>query len=393
MNNFSYFVGIDVSKDFFSFVVINNETEILKEDSLAMDFESFQKFKSILELYPNSVIALESTGCYHINLISFLLSFKKEVCLINPSLIKRFSQSFSLRNTKTDEIDALIIAKFILKNIDNVSYFTPDNYDDISTLAKVRENLSKQVARVKNQLKQHLTIVFPELNARFNVFSDTILSILEVFPTPESIRKAPKSKIISLFSKFHNRKVDISPQKLIELANNSIGRSSDGFVKVISCDVKMLKFLNEQLEEITNEFINKINSSKKDEMEILTSIKGISNTTAGHFLAVVKDISRFENRNKLSAYAGIDPSFKQSGKSIFAKGPVSKKGSKSLRRCLYLMANSVMKFNEHFKNYYIKKREQGMPHRKAMIALCNKLVRILFAMLSKKEVFHMPSFN
>uniref|UniRef100_UPI00235594B4 transposase n=1 Tax=Flexistipes sinusarabici TaxID=2352 RepID=UPI00235594B4 len=101
----------------------------------------------------------------------------------------------------------------------------------------------------------------------------------------------------------------------------------------------------------------------------------------------VRDINRFENKNKLSAYAGIDPSFKESGTSVNIKGKVTKKGKKSLRRALYLMATGVMKFNDYFRAYYLKKKSEGISHRKAMIALCNKLLRTIFALLTKRELF------
>jgi transposase len=225
----------------------------------------------------------------------------------------------------------------------------------------------------------------------YNVFTNTILQILKDLPTTAIIKAADENIIQKVFDNIKTKhKVNITPQELISLANNSIGASSDTWAMVIKHDVQMLIFLNEQLENITNDFINRINSSKKDDMEIITSIKGISDTTAAHFISEVKDIKRFENRNKLSAYAGIDPAIKQSGSSIYSNGRISKKGSKSLRRCLYLMASGVMKFNPYFRAYYLKKRNEGMRHRKAMIALCNKLVRILHAMLTKREAFHMP---
>jgi len=56
------------------------------------------------------------------------------------------------------------------------------------------------------------------------------------------------------------------------------------------------------------------------------------------------------------------------------------------------MASGVMKFNNYFRAYYDKKRAQGMQHRKAMIALANKLLRIIFALLSKKEHFLEPNY-
>ena len=174
------------------------------------------------------------------------------------------------------------------------------------------------------------------------------------------------------------------------MAVNSIGQSSEIWANIIKHDIEMLIFLNEKLDNITDDFINKVNQFKKEDMEILSSIKGISDTTSAHFLAEIKDISKFQNSNKLSAYAGIDPSIKQSGSSINSKGKISKKGVKSLRRIIYLMAMGVMKFNPYFRAYYNKKRTQGMPHRKAMIALCNKLIRVIFAMLSKKQHFIEP---
>ena len=388
---FDYFVGIDVSKNKFNYCVINSKLEVVKEDSITMDYEGFQKFKKLNKEFPNAVYALESTGSYHINLLSFLMSYKKEVCLINPALIKKFAQTISLRKTKTDTIDAVIIAKFICKNIEHINYFTFQNIDDITALARVRENLAKEIAKVKTQLKQHLAVVFPELLFNYNVFTNTILHILKELPTTEIIKAADEKTIQNIFDNIKAKhKSKITPQDLISLAKNSIGASSDAWEIVIKHDVQMLIFLNEQLEKLTADFINRINSSKKDDMEIITSIKGISDITAAHFLSEVKDIKRFENRNKLSAYAGIDPSIKQSGSSINSNGRISKKGSKSLRRCLYLMASGVMKFNPYFRAYYLKKRDEGMKHRKAMIALCNKLVRILYAMLTKREVFHMP---
>ncbi len=389
------FIGVDVSKDSFNYAIVDGELNTLSQGSFDMTHEGFKAFKEAISSSPNSVIAMESTGSYHLNLLSFLLSFKQDVCLVNPSLIKRFSQGISLRKTKTDIIDALIIAKFIAMNAHNVKLFTPDNMDDIVAIARVREDLAKQIARIKTQLKQHLSVVFPELLAKYNVFTDTILQILEHFPTTQCIKKAPKSSIKGILNKLDGRKVDISPEELVALANNSIGRSSEIFEKIIKHDVKMLKFLMAQLDEITEDFINKINQSKKEDMDIITSIKGINKTTAAHFLAEIKDIKRFDCKGKLSAFAGCDPSIKQSGTSINSRGKISKKGSKSLRRCLYLMASGVMKFNDYFKAYYLKKRSEGMPHRKAMIALVNKLLRTPFAMLTKKEVFqyHVSSQN
>ena len=392
-NNFTSFVGIDVSKDKYSYCIINESMEVLKRAELTMNYNGFKSFNNILKKYENSIIALESTGSYHLNLLSFLTSKNYTVALINPALIKRFSQTITLRKTKTDKIGANIIVKFILKNLEYVNYFVPTNMDDIVALARVRENIVRHIAKVKTQLKQHLAIVFPELVAQYNVFTDSILAILKKLPTPKHVLRAPKSYLKGIFNELPSkgRKINLTPEKLIELAKNSIGVSTENFAKIIKHDVQMLEFLQKQLNDLTNDFIDSIRKNKKDDMEIISSIKGISSITSAHFMAEIKSIDRFENAKKLAAYAGIDPSIRKSGK-MYSKGRISKKGSKSLRRCLYLMASSLIRFNEYFRKYYDKKRTEGMAHRKAMIALCNKLVRVLFAMHKKREKFN-PVFH
>ena len=76
---------------------------------------------------------------------------------------------------------------------------------------------------------------------------------------------------------------------------------------------------------------------------------------------------------------------------ITKRGRITKHGNASLRKYLYLMAMGLIRCNPHFKAFYDKKRDEGFPHRKAMVALMNKLIKTLFAMLKKKEKFIVQS--
>lgn len=390
--SFHFFIGIDVSKDKFNFAIIDSSSVLIKEGFFPMDKQGFSAFFRFVEHFPDSIIALESTGVYHINLLSFLNAKGLHVYLVNPSLVKRFAQSVSLRNTKTDRIDSIVIAEFIAKNYHNINEFIPTNRDEIVAIARLRENVSCKVARTKTQIKQYLSLVFPELIDRVNIFTDFFLTFIEAFSSPQQII-ASTDKVRSFFET-HNtrgRKVKITPDEIIKLAENSIGISSPNYAFVVKENVKILRFLNNQLDEITERLLEQVNEIMEDDMEVISSIKGIGEVTAAHFLAEIKDINRFENRKKLAAYAGLDPSVKQSGY-MFVKGRISKRGSASLRRCIYIMATGLIRCNPYFRQYYLKKRKQGMPHRKAMIALCNKLVRVIFALLKTHQKF-IPEHN
>ena len=381
------YIGVDVSKDSFNYFVMDEKHNEIKSGSFEMNQEGFEGFKGLVSGLKDSIVAMESTGNYHTNLLAFTVSFKKEVCLINPQLIKRFSQGTTLRKTKTDEIDAKIIALFIAKNYELIPYFSPDNIDEIRVIARIREDISKQISTAKTKFKQHLNVVFPEILTESNVYSSSIMNLLKLFPSANAIKNADIKEIKDALASKRGKSINLSAKEIKELAKDSIGKASENFERVIKLDIRTIEFLEANLKEITDSFVEEIKKSNKDDLDIISSIKGISDITACHFIAEVKDVKRFSTRNKLIAFAGTDPSIRQSGTSINSSGKISKKGSRTLRRYLYLMGQSLIIHNPHFKEYYDKKKKEGMPHRKAMIALCNKLLRILYSLLTNRRYY------
>jgi transposase len=89
-NSFKHFIGIDISKDKFNYAIIDDSMNIINEGQFDMDAQGFNDFNKTLKSYPDSVIALESTGNYHLNLLAFLTANEHTVALINPALIKKF---------------------------------------------------------------------------------------------------------------------------------------------------------------------------------------------------------------------------------------------------------------------------------------------------------------
>jgi len=85
--------------------------------------------------------------------------------------------------------------------------------------------------------------------------------------------------------------------------------------------------------------------------------------------------------------AGIDPTIYQSGK-MDKKGKISKRGNRYLRRIIWLMTTKVIQFNKRFKQYYLKRIKDGLPYKMAVMATAHKLIRVIFAMLSKEILFN-----
>jgi len=386
--NFNVFVGIDISKDSFSACALTNPQNILFEEKFPMSHSGFKDFSKRLSRFPkNSIlIAKESSGCYYINLFAYLSQRHFHCIVLNPLLVNKFWTA-TLRKTKTDRTDAKAIAIMLYhvhKQLPDKS-FLPKDFRDI---ARERERITQQIATVKNDIEKNLVVLFPELERIVNIYNSSILKLLSVFPSAYAIKKASIEQINNaLCSETAGRPVNVSAQQIKSLAKKSIAQYWPVRELILVQKIKELFFLEEQLEFFTNmlrEFCEE--ASLCQDIEILKSIKGVGDITALHFLAEVGDIERFDSPKKLIAYCGIDPTVYESGR-FKGKSKISKRGNRHLRRIVWLMSIGVVMHNEYFREYYNKKRAEGVVYKKAILAVAHKLLRTVWAMLTKKQPF------
>lgn len=99
--------GIDVSKDTLDLVVIS-EGKPVYTDKVSNDKKGF---RALLKRVKDSHVIMEATGPYYVQLALFLATSKVKVSVINPLVIKRFSQ-MRMSRAKTDRKDALLIAQY-----------------------------------------------------------------------------------------------------------------------------------------------------------------------------------------------------------------------------------------------------------------------------------------
>ncbi len=385
------FLGIGVSKDSFDIAFIDENEKLLHHQKIEMTREGFKQLDESLSNYEKeeTLICVESTGIYHINLLLHLLENDYTVYAVNPILIKQFMKSLSLRKTKTDKKDAFTISTFIKRSYHGLHNTSVEDLYNLKPLIREREYLVKNVSKIKTQIKTVLKQLFPELENNINVFTKTMLSLLLKAPSPEILSKM-KEKDISKLLNVTGRKIKISAKELKKLAKNSIGKKGDKTLeKLLIMKIQNLNFIQKQIEELDKVIDENIddNEDLKSKIDIISSIDGIGEDSAKRFMLEVGDISRFENSKKLRAYIGTDPEIKQSGISVDNRGKIVKKGNSHLRHILYNMGVGVIKYCDVFKNYFHKKRSEGMSYTKSVIAVANKLLGILYSMLMNETKF------
>jgi transposase len=387
-----FFVGIDVSKDYSSAQGLDREGKKLFYLEFAMNGEGFSEFLRVLKAHCGDLsgvtVGMESTGCYHINLFAFLCSEGIVCVVINPLLIANFAR-LSLRKTKTDKKDALTIAQFLLAHrnkLSRVSY--SQSSQDLKDLARERESLAVMIAGLKNDVRRLLQMTFPELEHRCKLFTETMLRFLTKFPSARTIRAA-KSKEISralIHAEGKRKRVFLSAEEIISLAMVSVASDSVAKELILSEKIDTLLYLEDKKRRITEALVESCKSMRVDELDIITSIDGISTITGSTFLAELGDIQTFRSYKHVIAFAGLDPSIHQSGQ-YEGISRLSKRGNRHLRRVIFLMTLCVVRSQNIFREYFLKRKAEGLPAKKAILATAHKLLRVLFSMLSSKSYF------
>ncbi len=157
-------------------------------------------------------------------------------------------------------------------------------------------------------------------------------------------------------------------------------------LKSIHDEIKFLKKQIALLEDESRKIIDS-NQNLKEQFDRITAIKGIGEKLALAIIADMPDISNFQKSGQFSAFAGVSPSHFQSGSSVRGKSHISRIGSKSIRKVLYMSALVVKNHNPHFQKFVQKLQKKGKTPKVIIVAIMRKLMCILFGMLKNSSNF------
>ena len=125
------------------------------------------------------------------------------------------------------------------------------------------------------------------------------------------------------------------------------------------------------------------------ESQSLLSIPGIGPVYAAGILAEVGQIERFENEAKLAKYAGLYWKRNQSGNYESERTSLTRTGNHYLRYNLVEAANSVMRNEPVYREYYLKKYNEvpKNQHKRALVLTARKLVRMVDVLLRNHQLY------
>lgn len=119
----------------------------------------------------------------------------------------------------------------------------------------------------------------------------------------------------------------------------------------------------------------------------LDTVPGIGRATAAQIAAEVGDVTRFRDAKALVAYAGLDPTRRQSGGFDPDRNRISKRGSAHLRRSLYIAAQASLRADCEFRDFYDRLRGRGYSHRYAVCAVARKMLCVCWSLMRSGEEY------
>ena len=386
-------VGIDVAKDKRDCFILSSEGEVLADVfTIANNREGFETLlrtiRSCSGPTDNIKIGLEATGHYSYNILGFLLEKGMPPFLINPLHTNLYRKSLSLRQTKTDRIDARTIASMLMSDVDLKSYTdTAYHNEELKSLTRYRFDKVKERAKLKQSISRLVNILFPELETLVpTLHMASVYAMLSEFPSARRITEAHLTHFKAVLS--DNSKGRYDRDKALEIrdaARRSIGSTMPAKSLELQHTIRLIRELDKEIDEIEAAIKGII-----DELAppILT-IPGIKYRMGAMILAEIGDFSRFDSPDKLLAYAGLSPSIYESGKFVATGGyaHMEKRGSRYLRDALFNAAKYVCIWEPSFAAYLAKKRAEGKHYNVAISHAAKKLVRLIFALQTSGRAY------
>ena len=390
-----YIVGIDIGKNHHEASIVSPEG---KQIGHSLRFATTHKgADSLMSFIFNNIgnssciFGMEATGHYWYPIYSFLKARGYTIYVINPIQSDSLRKMY-IRQTKNDSIDSFLIAEVIRFGQFTTTSMADENILAMRQLCRYRDSVISSRTEIKLRISTIMEQIFPEYEKQFSsLWLSTSMGILEKYLTPENIENAPIDELFEIIKdKSHNKLTMKKAISIREAAADTFGIkiAQDAFSFQLKQLIDRMNFLDKQIEALDIEIMKYYEQFDC----YLHTIPGIGIIGAATILAEIGDISRFKNSSSLIAFAGIDPTVRQSGEFNSTHNHMSKRGSPYLRHAIFLAATTCSFHNSPLNAYYKKKRDQGKHHLTATGAVARKLTTIIYAVLRDSKPYEPKKF-
>lgn len=384
--------GVDVSKGKSMVTVIQPLGKVLaKPFEVLHTVSELEKLTEFLKsLNGETRIVMENTGVYNQPIADYLYSAGMYVSTVNAKEIYHYDKD-ALRKVKTDKADARKIAKYGIAKWEELRKYVPE--EDIRRQLKDYGRQYAFYAKLKTMQKNNLDALlektFPEVKSLFKSHvredgHEKWIDFVDKFWHIECISRLSKAKFNEQYKKWCAKLGYYFDEAKADEVYNVSKKHIAYFPKDELTEFLIRQAVREinSLAEVQAGILRKMKETAQSMPEWKTVIEmaGVGEGLAAQLIAEIGDINRFERKQSLSGFAGIDSPPNQSGTVDRQGAPVTKSGSAHLRRTLFLVMLSLVqnKPDDKVYNFINKKRGEGKPYLVYMVAGANKFLKIYY---------------
>jgi transposase len=321
-------VGIDLHRVTVVLAAVNDAGETM--DTVTIRCADTAAIVEAMKKLGHFRAVIEASGTYR--WLYDLLRPHGAVLLAHPFRLRAMIQ----RRTKTDKLDAQLLANLLRINQIPMAYIPPEPYQQLRELTRCRVRLARDLAETKIRLRAIL--------ARQNL---------------EAPYQVP----------FGRRGLAWFRQQDFGLVENLVRDELLGRLEHYS---RQISILDRHMAQIQPVF---------PQTEALTDIYGIGLFSALLIIAELGEVERFRTAKQVGAYAGLTSRVHQSGAHCY-RGSISRQGSPWLRWILVQAAMKAIRKDAALKNFYTRLRKRSSA-KIARVAAARKLAEICWKQLRK----------
>jgi transposase len=400
INEQTLIIGIDIAKE--------------KHVARAQDFRGIEYGKALnftnnnkgfIELYNwikklcaehgknNVIVGMEPTGHYWFCLAKFLTHNRIKVAIVNPMHVKKSKELDDNSPTKNDTKDAKVIAQLVKDGRFAEPNIPKGIYADLRIAMDFRDILIKELNSVKARIARWLDIYFPEFEDIFSSWQGkTALLTLRHLSTPSKIVKSTIEDILKLWKTEVKRAVGVKRAELLmEKAQISVGVTEG--LEMAEYELQYLLDKYDSVMLKLNDLMVKVESiiSEIPGAKEMLLIPGLGLVTVAGFLSEVCELTQYAHPRQIQKLAGLTLKEHSSGKHK-GQTTITKRGRRKLRALLFKAIMPLVAINNEFKalhKYYTTRANNPLKKKQSLIALCCKLIRVLYA-IGIKGVHYNP---
>ena len=337
-------------------------------------------------------VVMESTGNYHAPVAWLLHDAGLYVSVVNAMLVHDYGNN-SLRRAKTDKKDAVKLANYGLDHWLTLPRYIPE--EDTRLMLKICYRQYQQYSKVQTMLKNNLISLldttFPDANRLFTSppradGSEKWVDFVATFWHCECVCGRSEKAFTTQYQKWCRKHgYNFSEDKALDIYASACRHfgvipKTDTAKLLVEQAISQLQTTSSALAALKQEMQSL--AASLPEYPVVMGMFGVGPTLGPQLLAEIGDVRRFHSKKALVAFAGIDAPPYQSGQIDVRSRSISKRGSASLRRTLFLVMSVILQcapIDEPVYQFMDKKRSEGKPYRVYMMASANKFLRIYYA--------------